>query len=374
MAKILVIEDEAPLREEIMEWLTYEGYEVLGAADGFEGVNTAVHCVPDLIICDIMMPHLDGYGVLLAVQANSTLQSTPFVFLSARADKDDIRRGMQLGADDYVTKPFDQQDLIKAIRARLEKKAALDLENQARFESFRQVLEMEHQQRLLQAKQVAMFAHDAQNQLMVINSSAVLLRTYADHLTEQRRLERLQAIEGSARLLIGLLNDMLTLAQMDTGQMKLKLEPVNVASFLQAIVQEFQTVPGETHHVQFDCTFVDTVLSDVRLLRQVAANLISNALKYSSPGSDIQVTLSQYERQYVLTVTDHGIGIPAADLHRLFDSFQRGSNVGNISGTGLGLAIVKQAVDMLGGWIGVESEVGTGTTIRVTLPCSIPVL
>ncbi|HVO43933.1 MAG TPA: response regulator, partial [Aggregatilineales bacterium] len=191
MTKILVIEDEAPLRHEIMEWLTFEGYEAIGAVDGVDGVNHAVLHSPDLIICDISMPRLDGYGVLLDVQANSAIQSTPFIFLSAKADLADVRKGMQLGADDYVTKPFNRTDLLQAIRTRLDKQSARDTEFQDRIDIFRQALALEHQQRLLHAKLVAMFSHDFRNQLTVITSSASLLRDYAERLTEERRTGRL---------------------------------------------------------------------------------------------------------------------------------------------------------------------------------------
>src|SRR5258705_13367128 len=106
MTKILVIEDKSLLRNEVMEWLVVEGYEVIGAADGVEGVNLALGSVPDVIICDIAMPGLDGYGVMLDVRANPQTQLTPFIYMTAKASLDDIRQGMALVADDYITKPF----------------------------------------------------------------------------------------------------------------------------------------------------------------------------------------------------------------------------------------------------------------------------
>jgi len=368
MTKILVIEDEAPLRQEIIDWLTFERYEVSGAADGVEGVNAVILNPPDLIVCDISMPRLDGYGVLLDLQSHSALQRIPFIFLSAKTSHDDIRKGMQLGADDYVTKPFRRLELLQAIRVRLEKRAEQDLQHQNQVEAFKNALEAEHEKRLLQAKLVAMFSHDFRNQLTVILASASLMRDYADHLTAQRRMERLNAVEGAARVLLGMLDDMLDVAQMESGNFVLKAEPLNVAQFIDDIVQEFQKVPGEKHQLYFHSNFAELIVTDSRLLRQIADNLIANAIKYSPLGTDILITLEKVDGCCRLTITDHGIGIPEADLSHLSDIFFRGSNVGKIAGTGLGLAVVKQAADLLGGTISINSQVGVGTAITAVLP------
>jgi DNA-binding response OmpR family regulator len=121
MVKILVIEDQPPLLDKVLEILHLEGFEAIGAEDGLVGVQKAREYLPDLIICDVMMPKLDGYGVLLELQNSPATAAIPFVFLTARADKSDLRTGMELGADDYLTKPFRSDELLRAIRTRLEK-------------------------------------------------------------------------------------------------------------------------------------------------------------------------------------------------------------------------------------------------------------
>ncbi len=121
MIKILLIEDNPEIRENMGEILDLAGYEVYTAENGKEGVATALREKPDLILCDIMMPVLDGYGVLHMVQKHADLQSIPFIFLTARSERSEIRKGMELGADDYITKPFDSTELLKAIEVRLKK-------------------------------------------------------------------------------------------------------------------------------------------------------------------------------------------------------------------------------------------------------------
>jgi len=119
MATLLVIEDEAPLRANRVRILSAEGYRVITAADGEEGVRQSREGRPDLVICDILMPRLDGYGVLASLRSRPETAALPFIFLTASADKEDLARGLQSGANDYVTKPFKIADLLAAVRRRL---------------------------------------------------------------------------------------------------------------------------------------------------------------------------------------------------------------------------------------------------------------
>jgi DNA-binding response OmpR family regulator len=120
MKTIMVIEDQAPLRANIVGILEEEGYNAIGFERGFTGMMWALKHVPDLIICDIMMPDMDGYSVLNELRNYSATAKVPFIFLSAKADKSSVREGMELGADDYLTKPFRPAQLLKAITVRLE--------------------------------------------------------------------------------------------------------------------------------------------------------------------------------------------------------------------------------------------------------------
>ena len=119
MKKILVIEDEPEMRRNIATLLRYHDYVPVSAENGRQGIDAARRELPDLILCDVMMPEMDGYGVLQALQADATLARIPFIFLTAKGEKDDLRSGMNLGADDYLTKPVANADLVRAIEARL---------------------------------------------------------------------------------------------------------------------------------------------------------------------------------------------------------------------------------------------------------------
>lgn len=122
MTRILVIEDETFLREELLEWMAFENYDAIRAENGLAGVELAIQHHPDLIICDVTMPGLDGYGVLRQLRSNSATAAIPFIFMTARATQDDILQGIESGVDEYITKPFFQKDLLHAIERRLNQK------------------------------------------------------------------------------------------------------------------------------------------------------------------------------------------------------------------------------------------------------------
>ena len=142
MTKILVIEDEAAIRETIVDTLEFDSYDVTSARNGVEGVQLAQSYQPDLILCDVMMPKLDGYGVLLELSQIPNLSKVPFIFLTAKATKEDMRRGMSLGADDYLTKPFTSQELLDAVNTRLERHTQLQKYNTQQMDFVRQYINL----------------------------------------------------------------------------------------------------------------------------------------------------------------------------------------------------------------------------------------
>ena len=125
MAKILVIEDEAPIRERIIKMLHFEGFEAIGADNGAVGVGMAQQHRPDLIICDISMPELNGYSAVSVLRSHPGTDTIPVIFVTAAVDRAAQRKGMELGADDYLTKPFTSEELLASVRAQLQKRAAL---------------------------------------------------------------------------------------------------------------------------------------------------------------------------------------------------------------------------------------------------------
>jgi len=368
MTRILVIDDETTLREEVCEWLMLEDYEVFDAQDGVAGIELAYKHRPDLIICDIAMPRMNGHNVLLELQSHPETATIPFIFVTARADTEDIRYGMSLGADDYITKPFTRLQLLDSIKSRLEKKAQMEASFNQKVDYFASALDEERTKQVLKSRLVSMFAHDFRNPLAVIMSSVNILQSYSEKMTEEKQSAKLQQIEGSVSRLINMLDEMLLIAEMEGGHLQFKPELLNLTTLVEDTVKNFQSIYYETHIIEFTSNFNGQHLLDARLVRQIVDNLLSNATKYSPQGGKVTVSLMEALDAIQIIVKDEGLGIPEANHDVLFEAFERGTNVGQIKGTGLGLSIVKQAVDIHGGEINFISEVDLGTTFTITLP------
>lgn len=364
MTKILVIEDDFDIRDAIMNWLQFEGYKVVGAENGKLGL-AAIHSEqPDLVICDISMPEMDGHQVLIELRSDTNYAQIPFVFLTAAADRSSMRKGMNLGADDYLTKPFSHADVINMVSTRLGKLELI----QSQIDHLSSVIDVEREQRLLKSRLVGMFSHEFRNPLASILSSSNILQSYSDRLTPERQKEHFRRIDGAVQLLLQMLDEMLMVAEIENGQLTLHVQAINLGRLIERLIEDFRMIDGDKHEFMFSSNLPKTVELDLKLVQHIITNLISNAIKYSPIGSQIGVNAYIEAGQIVLSVQDAGIGIAESDLSRVFEPFFRADNALNTKGTGLGLALAKQAVDVCGGTIEVTSEPGVGSCFTLRIP------
>jgi len=261
MTTILVIEDELPIRELIAEMLMLEDFEVLQAGNGREGIEIAQSQLPNLIICDVMMPVLDGYGVLTALQQDTSTASIPFVFLTARGTKQDIRYGMNLGADDYLIKPFTQDELLDAISIRLRKQANSLQQYRSELESKQEQLDylLYHDPLTQLPNQLSL--QDKFQQIVV--SVAPTIPSTPDEVTFPLiliSLDRLHLInqllgyEGGNELLCALVKEIQSFLQPQDI-----ITYLNSNEFVILLVAERQTLNLETAHAQ-TTNFIQSLL------------------------------------------------------------------------------------------------------------------
>ncbi|MEC4892655.1 MAG: PAS domain S-box protein [Oscillatoria sp. PMC 1051.18] len=221
----------------------------------------------------------------------------------------------------------------------------------------------------LKSKIISITSHEFRTPLTTILSSAELLENYSQEWNEAKKLKHIQRIKMTVSQMTRVLDDVLLLGKAEAGKLKFTPQPLDLVSFCYQAIEELRLGIGSRHLLNF---FFDQkcepALIDEKLLRYILSNLFSNAVKYSPEGSTINFELACNDRWVVLRVQDRGIGIPQEDLDRLFESFHRARNVGNIQGSGLGLAIAKNCVDLHEGKIALESQVGVGTTVTVSLP------
>ncbi len=259
-----------------------------------------------------------------------------------------------------------------------QREAALEAANEElrrAHEELSQALAQERELNELKTRFISLVSHEFRTPLTTILSSAELLEHYGARWPDERKLTHLQRIEEAVRRMTALVDDVLTLGRTEAGRLTYEPRPLDLVGFCRELVDEFQLGMGAQHRLVLELVSSESeqegtmpVVMDPQLVRHILANLLSNAIKYSPIGSQVRLTVRMAGEQAIFQVTDEGIGIPAADLPRLFEPFHRAGNVGATSGTGLGLSIVKRMVELCGGTIGVASEEGHGSTFTVALP------
>lgn len=358
-AKILVVEDERIVAKDISKRLGALGYTVVATVpSGEEAIQKVRETHPDLVLMDIQLKgQVDGIEAAEQIRADF---GTPVIYLTAYADENTLQRAKVTEPFGYIVKPFDERDLHAAIEIALRRHLA--------EVAIRVALEKEKELSELKSRFWSMVVHEFRNPLTAILASAQLLEHQGHQLPEARRREYLYMIQESARSIDQLLNDILAVGQAAGGHLKFSPEPLDLEQFCHRLVEEIQ-FSNSTHQIIFtlqgNCA---NVCLDKQLLWHILNNLLLNAIKYSPQGGNIYFDLHCQDEKVTFQVKDTGIGIPKQSQQHLFESFYRAENVGNIPGTGLGLTMVKQCLDLHGGQITVDSQVGRGTTFTVTFP------
>jgi two-component system, sensor histidine kinase and response regulator len=352
-SKILVIDDEESFRRVMIKCLGKQGFEVVAAPDGKAGVSLAAESRPDLILCDLNMPGMDGYTVLAALRRDPHLADIPLIFLTAQSQPSQVRQGMSLGADDYLTKPVDLADLLSAVRVRLGRRQA---------QRQRQEKQLERAMQLFGG-----IMHDLRDPLFVVLGYTDLLRagqgkTDSGGGSAKPILDRMQQAVLHMQAII---SETLFLARSRMQRLPFDPGPLDLRDFCEQLVADHE----ENRRLEFQGTTARfPITADALRLRQALDNLLSNAVKYSD--GPIVLSLSASPHHYLIEVRDQGIGIPADEQAEVFEPFFRASNTGERPGHGLGLSIVKDCIEQHGGTVRFTSEGGKGTTFFIELPKS----
>jgi signal transduction histidine kinase len=358
--RILLVDDEPNLRLALTDMLELSGYDVVAVADGEAALQALATQTFDVIIADIMMPRLDGWELVRQVRADTRLHDVVFIFLTARGQRDDERQGRDLGADDYLAKPFEPEDLLARIRSRLRRRS----ETLSRYQD--EISRLQERNRI-KDEFVALTTHELARPLSSIRGFADLLLSRSSDDPTQRSF--LELIRNESVGMAGLADDLMILAAMDRGQ-ELDREPVDIAELLREVLAPFHR-PPMTHRFQLLAVEGQPLVAvDASLLKRAFANLIGNAAKYAPQRTPIRIHARRQGDWLVVAVADEGMGIAAehlADLGKPFFRVKREATNG-IPGTGLGLALTYRIIAAHGGHLAVSSELGAGTTFSVWLP------
>ncbi len=363
-AKILVIEDEDYLREDLAQMLTLDGFTVFEAAHGQAGIDLAQAAHPDLIICDVTMAGMDGFGVLETLRQDAVLATTPFIFLTARTDRADLRRGMRIGADDYLTKPFSYSEILEAIQTRLGYHRKIAHQAVAQLEE-------------VKSRLAHIVAHELRTPLLSITTTQDLLSRELDYLSREQVDELLGLLrEGSTRLL-HVVEQMVLMTHLETGLMsrdiiREKGLAISVWSALVTAVNLSRQFAyrNEMGNMQVQLSDDDpTILGHSHALTHVIAEVITNALHFSPANQPIHVLGWADEHRVFVQIQDSGLGLPIEiTRHPLRPYNQVNRDKVEQQGLGLGLYLTQQIVLAHGGIVHLDNLPERGACVTIELP------
>lgn len=305
--------------------------------------------------------------LMLARREAATPLFLPFVFLTTLQDIGLSTDHLEELIDDIIYLPIRKKELRTKLRVLLRSRT-YSLQLKSTQERLKESLSQEKELNQLKSRFVSTVSHEFRNPLNSISGMAQILETYGDRLNPEKKSEVLQQLRRGVNKMTNLLDDVLTISRQDMGKLELNLAPLKLESFCRALISEVQMIFNQKQTINFTYQTAEVFNLDQKLLHHAIINLLTNACKYAPENSVIDFQVGDLDSEIVITIRDRGIGIPAADIPNLFESFYRASNSKEFQGTGLGLAIAKEYIELHQGAIAVESELDVGTTFKVTIP------
>lgn len=359
MHRVLIVEDTLAIREEVFDILMMEGYKVFQAENGRIGYEMALKENPDLIISDILMPEMNGFEMFEELQKDERTSSIPLIFLSAKGEKQDIRTGMNLGAEDYLTKPININDLVSAVENKIKKKILIDKKIIYNTSSLSSILQN-------QEKELDAYAHLVSHELKssLRNVSDLLTWTQEDsvktnnlensHSTLQLMGEKVERME----LLLVRIEQYKNITPLS-----FKNKIINIHNVVQRAIAKIKQPP----HIKIKIkNQLPEIFADENMLEKVFIILIQNAIENSDKKTGIiELECETTEKDYNFSIKDNGVGIQEKYHEKIFEMFQV---IESTESAGMGLSVVKKIISHYNGKIYVKSIPKKETTFYFNLP------
>jgi two-component system, sensor histidine kinase and response regulator len=363
MKRILVIDDAEFILESTSTLLRFEGYEVFTASDGANGCEIAVNTLPDLILCDISMPGLDGYGVLEILRQHPLTATTPFIFLTAFTEKSNMRAGMEKGADDFIVKPYTRDELIAAIDAQWNKHSLIEKQVKEKVEEV--------------GKSVTYaLPHEFRTVLNEVINSAKYLNNAADSVEPQEIIELTNDIITSSNRLIKITENFLIYVRIQSMSsninLKKQLRTYRIAE--PSDVFEDMAITKAEKFNRIDDLVIGETVNMISLeassenFHIIIDELLDNAFKFSNKETEVRIKSWKKNNFVYFYIQDNGRGMDKEQLKNISALAQFERNIYEQQGIGLGLIIAKKMVELHDGEFVIESKENTGTTIIFSFP------
>jgi two-component system, sensor histidine kinase and response regulator len=372
-SKILVVDDDQRNVRLMESILKTNGYPVIKAYDGQEALDLIASERPDLVLLDVMMPKMSGFEVCQRIRKDYETRLLPVIMVTALNALEEKVQALELGADDFLSKPINKVELLAKLRSMLRVKTLHDEVERTRRElesRNRDLLRVEE----LKDKLIQMVVHDLKNPLAGIMGNLQLLRIQGGPGDSGSLTGIVTRTEESAKQLMGLILNILDVARMEEGKLTLRSERLSPAGLVETCLRQVEGLATRTEVTVQPGVAPDLpdLCADAEILARVLGNLLNNALKHTPPGGRVEVGAARDGDEVRFWVRDSGEGIPPELLPRIFDKFVVGQGgprgMHRPYGTGLGLTFCKMAVEAHGGRISAESQAGQGSTFTFALP------
>jgi two-component system, sensor histidine kinase and response regulator len=363
MSRILVIDDTAEIRSDIGFLLAAEGYEVLEADSGRKGIELAQTWAPDVIVCDINMPHMDGYAVLKQIRNLAVTRITPFIFLTARSERIDVRAAMDAGADDFITKPFQPPELITSVRTQINKTEMRIKETEARIKEFSKNV-------------MTAVPHELRTPLNTVSGYADMLMNQAHEVDSDQVVEWAQYIKEAGERLYQLVEHQILYVRLQvaahTAEKRAEYAQsrlTDVNELVAMIATQLGDKAGRKDDLKFDLEPAPVVAFTYPDLIKILIEVLDNAFKFAPPHQPIHLVGRARADSYSICIQDRGRGMTAAQITQIGPYMQFDRDTYQQPGLGLGLAIVQEYLDLYGGRLEIISNPGQGTHVYLHLRC-----
>ncbi|MGE5478853.1 MAG: response regulator [Chloroflexota bacterium] len=367
---ILIVDDIPKNLQVLSNILTTQNYNISFASNGAKALSVLQTIKPDLILLDIMMPELDGFEVCERIKNTAETKDIPVIFITGKAESEDIVRGLKIGAVDYITKPFNSIELLSRVKVHLDLKFSRDaiVKYNSKLKEYQEELKA-----VIASKDkfFSIIAHDLRSPFSGFLGLSEMLSEEFENLKQEDITQIAESMNKAAKRLFSLLENLLEWSRAQMGKLEYNPTAIRLQEAFQRNASIARIAAKEKNiNIEIDVAENEIAWADSNVLNTVLRNLLSNAIKFTYNGGSVRILTQNLDDSYAVSVCDNGSGMAPEAISKLFSLETKQSTPGtnNEQGSGLGLLLCKELVEMNKGTITVQSEKGVGSIFTFTLP------